>query len=165
MAHTYTKRKSGETMNEYLKMTDEELERLIAERKGYKAVEINGLWHITDREDDLRKWHPQDPENTDRRGKSTPEMAWEYGALNLPDWLGSTDEALALFPVGVLVITLTRFGTGNWTVDIPSMGYPRADLFEMSKSPSPARSVCLAWLVWKDTNVMTGSESSTINSQ
>jgi hypothetical protein len=155
-------------VSSYEGMSNEELRRVIAERLGWTFSEHEWVYsediaptqvsptrRLQEWKDTVKLWVVARPDDTIAGWVEltdiTPQLqqaAIEFAGV--PNWPEDLNEALDLFPPGVLVITLTRFGTGNWAVDIPSMGYPHPDLFTMSKSPTAARSVALAFLAWSD---------------
>lgn len=142
----------------YSEMSDEEMDRVIAERLGYYARVAEpeefprGFYHDGQNEG---HWYVYRADGLQINvwGKASAEDAWKDAMRPDPEcggyrydlkmWSRSVDAALTLIPDGAYwSVGPTIYNTSLYEAQINNMCH--------SCYTTPARAICIAWLHWRD---------------
>ncbi len=146
-------------MTDYRSMNGDEINRLIAERKGWHLQGVE-WWQDTTRGIRDWMWVLTNPEGKRARAGSKDEVeAWHIesnnpakyrGEIGLPNWYGDANAALELLKDFPGRVELGHdWGEGYFWV----LWYVGESSFE-ADDVEPTRAICRAWLMWWDAGVV-----------
>ena len=138
-------------MTDYASMTDEQINRTIADKLGFEVISVSnkfGVWWAlrdgegTYYEDGIDNYYPPN--------RRTVESAWD----DLPDWSQDLNKAIGLIPTHEnndfinLKFSLEYLVFSKvWLVTLWGKSLKR---YDADHPHNPARAICEAWLKWKD---------------